>query len=165
MLRLAEIDSGAMKTRFTAVNLAGLVERVADAFRPDIESTGRSLRVDTGHPLDAQGDAQLLAQAVSNLLDNALRHTPAGAQIVIALTETDGGARLSVTDNGLGVAPVDANRLVQPFECGDPSRSAPGSGLGLSIVAAIARLHDGAFSLENAEPGLRAVITLPASAA
>ncbi len=155
-LRLAEIEAGAARARFTSVNLAELVERVTDAYRPDIEAAGHPFVVG---PLDAAtvtGDADLIAQALSNLLENALRHTPPQTLIMVWLYRDDVVTKLDVVDCGPGVPSPDRERITEPFVRLDASRSSPGAGLGLSIVDAIARLHDARLVLDDAEPGLRA---------
>ena len=154
-LRLAEIEAGAARARFTSVNLAEVVERVTDAYRPDIESAGHPFVV---RPLDAAtvtGDSDLIAQALSNLLENALRHTPPQTLIMVRLVRDDVVTRLEVVDSGPGVASPDRERITEPFVRLDASRSSPGAGLGLSIVDAIARLHDARLVLDDARPGLR----------
>jgi signal transduction histidine kinase len=103
------------------------------------------------------GDQELLTQAVANLVENALRHTPAGTQISVRLF-TDQGAEtcLMVEDDGPGVAEADLPRLTNRFYRGERSRTTPGNGLGLSLVAAVAELHGAKLRFEDARPGLRA---------
>ncbi len=157
VLRLAEIEAGAMRERFAETDLAEVVERVCDAYRPDIEASRRSLTTRIQHGVTVRGDAQLLAQAAANLLENAMRHTPAGAAVSVEVSRDADGARLVVSDNGPGV-PVEARaQVIEPFKRLDQSRTTPGSGLGLSIVDAIARLHEATLALEDANPGLRVV--------
>ena len=161
MLRLAEIDSGAARARFTDVNLAALLERVADAYRPDVEASGHAFLVGEVAPLTIFGDSELLTQALANLIENAMQHTPAGVTISLQLTARGNHVFLEVADNGPGVPVADRQRLLEPFTRLDRSRSSTGAGLGLSIVQAIARLHGGAIVLGDAEPGLRAIMELP----
>lgn len=164
ILRLAEIEAGAARSRFSAVDLGILIERIADAYRPDIENGGGSLTVETQAPGVVQGDADLLTHAVANLLDNALAHAPAGAAIKLRLREADGGVSLQVEDNGPGVPADDRVRVLEPFVRLDRSRGTPGVGLGLSIVHAVARLHGAQITIEDAGPGLRVNIGWPAAA-
>ncbi|RYY93479.1 MAG: HAMP domain-containing histidine kinase, partial [Alphaproteobacteria bacterium] len=161
MLRLSAIDAGSDKARFADVDLSEIVDRVSDAYRPDIEAAGQTLDVDASERTVILGDAALIAQAVSNLLENALKHAGAGAHIRVLLTLETDIARLQVIDSGPGVSAEDRLRVLRPFERIDPSRSTPGAGLGLSIVNAITRLHGARLSLEDARPGLRVRIDWP----
>jgi len=161
MLRLAEIDSGAGRARFSSLDLASLVERVVDAYRPDIEAAGRSFTVAPVEPCTIVGDADLLAQALGNLLENALRHTPKGSPIALSLRALPDLIRLQVEDRGSGIPASDRDRALGPFVRLDPSRTSAGAGLGLSIVSAVARLHKAHLLLEDAEPGLRVTLEFP----
>lgn len=160
-LRLAEIEAGASHARFAPVNLAELLERVADAYRPDIESGGGSLEVDVPAPIFIQGDADLLAQALANLLDNSITHAPANVARAIRLRANADTILLAVEDRGPGVPVADLDRVLEPFVRLDHSRGAPGAGLGLSIVSAVARLHGAQVTLKDANPGLRVEIEWP----
>ena len=162
ILRLAEIDSGAARARFGSVDLVALIDRVTDAYRPDIEAQGRSFTTYPGAPSLVVGDGDLIAQALANLIENAMNHTRRGAAITVSARHRDGEVHLVVEDEGEGISSADRGRVVEPFVRLDPSRSSPGSGLGLSIVSAIARLHGGQLILEDSEPGLRASVTFPA---
>ncbi len=161
MLRLAEIEAGGARSRFARVALAALTERVADAYRPDIEAAGHPFTVDTIEGVTVEGDADLLAQAVGNLLENALRHTPAGTPITLRWRHSGEGASLELEDKGDGIDASDRARVLEPFVRLDNSRTAPGAGLGLSIVGAIARLHGANLVLEDAMPGLRISLVWP----
>lgn len=161
MLRLAEIGSGAARARFARVDLAAVLERVTDAYRPDVETAGHALVLGAIERTPIQGDMDLLAQAIANLIENAMRHTPVGTTISLNLMKRDEEIELAVQDNGAGIADADRQRVLEPFVRLDPSRASTGAGLGLSIVDAIARLHGGRLALEDAKPGLRAVLCLP----
>lgn len=161
MLRLAEIEAGTARSRFAPVDLAAVAERVADAYRPDVEASGKKLGLEPGRAVHIDGDADLIAQALANLIENALRHAGPDADVVIRLLETSAAVRLEVEDNGVGLAAEDRARVVDAFVRLDPSRSPMGAGLGLSIVAAIARLHGAELLLEDASPGLRAALVWP----
>lgn len=157
MLQLSEIESMGRDGRGRAVainDLAEIASRVAEAFRPDIEDSGRALQVRV-RPALVRADGRLLAQAVSNLLENALRHTPIGSVIQLAVETSADEASLWVEDNGPGVPEADRAAVLKPFVRLEPSRRMAGSGLGLSIVAAIAARHQARLSLEDAAPGLR----------
>jgi signal transduction histidine kinase len=159
VLRLAEIEAGAAQSRFTTLELDALIERVADAYRPDIESEGGALHIDLS-PVSITGDADLLAQAVGNLLENAMRHAHAST-ITVSLRNDAHGATMIVQDRGPGVPAAEHARVLEPFVRLDRSRKSPGAGLGLSIVNAIARLHNAGVVLTDAAPGLRVEIKWP----
>ena len=157
MLQLSEIEAMGQdgRSRPVAINdLAEVAGRVADAFRPDIEESGRTLDVRV-QPALVRADGRLLAQAVANLLENALRHTPVGSAIQLVVEATAEQASLCVEDNGPGIPEADSAAALKPFVRLEPSRRMAGSGLGLSIVAAIAARHGAQLSLEDAGPGLR----------
>lgn len=158
MLRLAEIEIGRSRARFAPVEVTELVEGVADAYRPDVEARGGALVVDASAPVTIDGDADLLAQAVANLIENAMMHGGAGRPINLAVRSNANTWEIAVSDNGPGIAEADREKVLAPFARLDTSRSTPGSGLGLAIVAAIARLHGAGTILEDAHPGLRVVL-------
>jgi signal transduction histidine kinase len=161
MLRLAEIENGAAAAE--AVDLADIAARVAEAYRPDIEEDGRALETSTASA-PVFGDGQLISQALANLLDNALRHTPSGVPIRIRTELRGDGAALVVADSGPGVPAAQRAGVLQRFRRLDPSRSGQGSGLGLAIVAAIAERHGAALVLDDARPGLRVELLFPRAA-
>jgi signal transduction histidine kinase len=161
ILRLAEIDAGGVRARFSEVDLATVVERVADAYRAEIEETGRTLALGPLTPTEVRGDVDLIAQALANLIENAMRHTPSGSSIRVNLRKSSGSVGLFVEDEGPGIPEADRVRVLEPFVRLDGSRSTPGAGLGLSIVNSIARLHGARLSLEDAQPGLRVAIDWP----
>jgi len=155
-LRLAEIDSGSVRQRFQDVSLAGIVRNVVDAYRPDVEESGRQLNIGRLDNVTVSGDESLLTQAIANLLENAMRHTPDGARIEVSVISDGCRTSLVVADDGCGI-PVEArSRVVEPFLRLDASRTSGGAGLGLSIVAAIARAHQAGLVLADARPGLKA---------
>jgi signal transduction histidine kinase len=158
ILRLGEIEAGESRRRFASVDLAALVEGVVDAYRPDVEDGGRRLEVVRLDPCTVQGDRDMLAQALANLIENAHRHTPPGTRITVAAIATSGSPRIEVIDDGQGIPDSDRMLVLEPFARLDESRSTPGSGLGLSIVAAVAAHHGAALELSDARPGLRAAL-------
>jgi signal transduction histidine kinase len=105
----------------------------------------------------------LLAQAIANLLDNAIKHTPAGGRIRVTIGEHDGGIDLTVADTGTGIPEADRQRVLERFVRLEESRSTPGAGLGLSLVAAVAKLHDATVRLDDNDPGLEISIRFPAN--
>jgi signal transduction histidine kinase len=114
-LRLAEIEGGSAHARFTTLNPGDLIERVVDAYRPDIEGAGGTLIVTATKEVIIDGDADLLAQALANLLDNAVSYAPSGGTIIVSLHTDRSGAVLGVQDRGPGVPVADRHRVLEPF--------------------------------------------------
>lgn len=165
LLRLAELDTGLRRAGFAQVDVPALVDDVAELYGPAAEAKGIELAVEAETGLVLNGDRQLLAQAIGNLIDNAVKYTPAGGSIQLrAIAGGDSQILISVADNGPGISEDERVRAVQRFYRGDASRHAEGVGLGLSLVEAVARLHGGSLRLEGNNPGLCAVLALPASA-
>jgi signal transduction histidine kinase len=108
------------------------------------------------------GDRDMLLQAAANLLDNAIKFTPPGGRVTLAAERRGAEVVIAVSDTGPGIAPGDRPRVVERFYRAEASRATPGSGLGLALVQAVAQLHGGSLLLEDARPGLRAIIVLPA---
>ncbi|MBO9581034.1 MAG: HAMP domain-containing histidine kinase [Sphingobium sp.] len=160
VLRIAEVEGGELRQSFTRVDLSALAETVCDGFLPAVYDSGRILSWSILPDIAVLGDRELLAQAIANLLDNAIVHTPPATAITLSLVDTDGLARLVITDNGPGVSPADSVRLTRRFFRGEASRTTPGNGLGLSLVAAVANAHGGEIEIDGAR-GLRVTITLP----
>jgi signal transduction histidine kinase len=156
LLRIGQIEAGARRAAFKPVDLAMIVRNVVEAFQPAAEQEGKLLVVRLDSSLPMQGDKDLLSQMVANLVDNALRHTQSGVGIEVAGKLTaSGGLRLSVSDNGPGVANRELNSIFQRFYRAESARQTAGTGLGLSLVAAIAELHGlNSFASDNG-PGLR----------
>jgi signal transduction histidine kinase len=163
IMRLAEIDAdaGGVRKRFAPIDLSGIVERVTDAYRPDIEASGRTLVVEGLETSHVTGDQDLVTLCLANLLENAMKHTPPATAIQVAIRKSGGRTTLIVEDQGAGIPEEDRARVLEPFVRLDASRSTPGAGLGLSIVSAIARLHGAVLSIASAEPGLRLSISWP----
>jgi signal transduction histidine kinase len=156
MLRLAEIENDPAAMKSQRVDLAELAGRIASAYGPDIEASGRSLDVSL-EAVFIQGDPDLIGQAIANLVENAMRHTPAGSTIRLGAA-ADGGALLTVADDGPGIPEDQREAVLQRFYRVESSRTTPGSGLGLAIIAAIAKRHAAQFTLEDARPGLKATL-------
>ena len=161
ILRIAEVEGGGIERNFAPVELSGLMGEVAESFAPAVADGGDTIQWTIEPDVAVMGNRELLAQLAANLLDNARTHTPAATHIQLSLTSTDHHAVIAVEDNGLGVSQEDRERLFQRFFRAEASRTMPGNGLGLSLVAAVARAHSGAVRVEDAEPGLRMVIKLP----
>jgi len=161
LLRISQIEAGARRAAFRSIDLTGLARTVVEAFAPSAEDAGGSLALENEAPLVLDGDPELLTQMLVNMVENALRHAGAGAAVVVRCRRIEGAAALSVIDNGPGVPESERARLFDRFHRLEASRSTPGSGLGLALVAAVARLHGGEASLHDAGPGLEARVTLP----
>jgi signal transduction histidine kinase len=162
LLRLAEIESDSAGARDDRFDLVELARHVADTYTPDIEACGRVLTVELA-PAVVCGDARLITQAIANLLDNAMRHTPARTPISIRTGLENGAPVLSVTDRGPGVPAEHRELVLQRYKRLDSSRRGKGSGLGLALVAAIARRHRARLTLTDAAPGLTVTLTFAAA--
>jgi signal transduction histidine kinase len=163
LLRIAQVESGSPRAGFRDVNLSAVAETVADAYRPDAEETGHALTTTISEGLVVRGDQELLTQAIANLVENGLRHTPPGTRITLSLEDTcKGGLLLAVADDGPDVLAADLPRLVDRFYRAERSRTTPGNGLGLSLVNAVADLHGATLSLTATNPGLRVSLAFPA---
>jgi signal transduction histidine kinase len=158
LLRIGQIEAGARRAAFKPLDLAQIAVDVVDAFQPAADEEGRTLANLLGTPMPMLGDKDLLAQMIANLLDNAFTHTPRGARIEIAGERTPGGIRLTVADKGPGAPAGDLEAIFQPFYRADAARTSPGSGLGLSLVAAIAELHGLECSATDNCPGLKVTL-------
>lgn len=160
LLRLAQIEGGAER-RFIVMNLTEIVGDVVEAYRPAAEEGGGALTVQADGPAIMSGDPTMLAQVVASLIDNAITHGEPGGAIVIAVHTLDEQVELSVTDNGPGAPAEELSKLTRRFYRLDRSRNTVGSGLGLSMVAAIVDLHRGELILENSHPGMRVRMIFP----
>jgi signal transduction histidine kinase len=166
LLRLAEIDAGMRRSGFVALDVADLAANAVEFYAPAAELKNISLTFRSDGPLPVSGDSILLAQAMSNLIDNALKYAPVnGAIEVAACRRSDGSAEVSVADNGTGIADWEKGKVVERFYRGDASRGTPGVGLGLSLVQAVAKLHGSALELSDQNPGLRVSLILALDAA
>jgi signal transduction histidine kinase len=155
ILRISELEARERKAGFVSVDPGALVRQAAELYEPLAEAEGVVLQLSSfaGGPIEA--DPKLLFEALSNLVDNAVKFTPAGGRVRLAV---EAGPCIVVEDDGPGVPESEQASVLQRFYRAERDRLAPGSGLGLSIVAAIVRLHGFALRLEDARPGLRAVI-------
>jgi signal transduction histidine kinase len=160
LLQLSEIESAEPTAQTKIADLAEVAARVGEAYRPDIEDSGRSFSI-TVRPALVHGDGDLLAQGVANLLENALRHTPKGAHVRLSVQPLQDGVDLFVQDDGPGIALENRERAIKPFVRLEQSRHTAGSGLGLAIVPAVAARHAARLSLEDASPGLRIGLRFP----
>lgn len=161
ILRISEVESGQIRRLFARFDLSALITDLAESYAPAVQEEGRSLTWSVEPGLQIYGDRELVAQAVTNLLENAQRHTPTGTTIEVSLARTNTGARIVVADDGPGVAAEDRASITKRFIRLEHSRSKAGHGLGLNLVAAIVGLHRGTLEFSDHKPGLAAQITLP----
>jgi signal transduction histidine kinase len=160
LLRISQIESGARKAGFKSVDLAAIAMSVAEAFQPAAVDVGKVLTTHFNDSLPCLGDKELLTQLVANLVDNSIRHTRVGANIEISGRWDGERMELIVADDGPGVSVAHRERIFERFYRADAARRTPGDGLGLSLVLAIAELHDGRVSAFDNQPGLRVVVDL-----
>ncbi len=158
LLRIARIESGRRRQGFARVDLAGLVDDVAELYAPLLDEAGLGLRVDPEPGLEVVGDRDLLFQAVANLVDNALKHVPSGGRVTLSTSPQADGIGLTVADDGPGIPEAERERVLERFYRLDSSRSKPGAGLGLSLVAAVAKHHEARLELGDHFPGLRVTL-------
>ena len=162
LLRLAEIDTGVRRSGFVPVNAAAVAKQAVDFYLPAAEVKGVGLVYHGQGPADISGDPIMLAQAIGNLIDNALKYTPVGGVIHVEVQLLPSGRiGISVADNGPGIPDEEKPKVSSRFYRGDASRGTPGVGLGLTLVASVAKVHGGALELADNNPGLRALMIVP----
>ncbi len=161
VLRIARIESGRHATGVRSVDLGAIAADAAEFFAPDSERRSIALKTEIAGNLQATADPDLVFQALANLIDNALKFTPPGGAVVIGATAQSGAVTLSVADNGPGVAAADHARLTERFYRGSGAEAAPGEGLGLSLVEAVASRHHAELVFKDNDPGLRVEIRFP----
>jgi signal transduction histidine kinase len=168
LLMIARAESGQARDNMTEFDAAEIARDVGELYEPLADEKGIALTVDAPAAAPVRGNRELVSQALANLIDNAIKYAgPNGevngapAEIVVKAGNDGERIALSVADRGPGIAEADRGRVVERFVRLEQSRSAPGSGLGLSLAAAVARLHGGELKLEDNHPGLRSTIALP----
>jgi signal transduction histidine kinase len=162
LLRLAEIDSGVRRSGFREVRLDEIVAEIVELYQPTAAENGIAIRVCLDQQPTVNGDPFLLAQAIGNLVDNAIKYAPAGSEIDIrSASPAEDLIEITVGDQGPGIPDVEKARATERFYRGDASRGKIGVGLGLSVVASVAKLHAGALTLADNHPGLAASLLLP----
>ena len=158
LLRISEIEASARRSGFASVDLTHLVENVFDLYEPLAEENGVTMRLAESALAVVEADDKLLFEAFSNLVDNAIKF--AHGVVSIAVTQEPGAVVIDVRDDGPGIAPDERDAVLRRFHRGAHASGLPGSGLGLSVVAAIVHLHGFVLSLEDANPGLLARIRI-----
>lgn len=168
LLSIAEAEAGSRRESMEVVDLAEIARNVAELYEPVADEKGLALKLQIADSIKVCGDRHLLSQAIANLVDNALKYTQEGYVALSAFARGE-VARIEVADSGPGVPPERRKSVFDRFVRLEGSRSTPGNGLGLSLVRAVAQLHDGAVWLEDNEagreiPGLKAVLEIPLAA-
>jgi signal transduction histidine kinase len=168
LLSIARIEAGAGPENRETLDVSALLRDVAELYEPVAEERGFELKAEAEAPVHIKADRQLIGQAIANLVDNAIKYgsveTAVGSarlEVTVSAVAKNGVAEIIVTDRGPGVPIAERERVLDRFVRLEASRSEPGSGLGLSLVAAVARLHGGSLRLEDNAPGLKVILALP----
>ncbi|MGE3744697.1 MAG: ATP-binding protein [Sphingomonadaceae bacterium] len=160
VLRIARIESGRHSANMRTVDLSTLLEDAVDYYRPAAEEADIAFTAAIEPELKVTADADLIFQAVTNLIDNAIKYTGPGGRIMLAAQGRAGSVIVELTDNGQGIEAEHRTRVTERFYRAPLAENVPGIGLGLSLVAAVAALHDSQIAFEDADPGLRVRWTL-----
>lgn len=161
LLRIAQIEGGARREKFAPVDLGEVLASLAEVYAEVAEDAGMTFSARTDQPAVIEGDQELLTQMFANLIENAIRHCAAGTSIACAVDISGSTIVATVRDTGPGIPAEERGRVFQRLYRLEQSRSTPGSGLGLSLVKAVADLHDASMSLTDALPGLRVSVVFP----
>ncbi|HEY8248262.1 MAG TPA: ATP-binding protein [Hyphomicrobium sp.] len=163
LLRITQIEAGARRARFSGVELGTVLADVADIYEPVAEEAGDRLvsTVAIAERAHVTGDRELLTQLFANLIENAIRHSPQGTRIDVSLQKRGERHVAIVADSGPGIPEQERENVFRRLYRLEPERATPGSGLGLSLVAAIAELHGAAVELNDNGPGLRVEVSFP----
>ncbi len=165
LLMIARVEAGSRAGGFSEFNLSNIIQDVHELYEPLAEEAGVEFELSATGSVDINGNRELIGQAIANLVDNAIKYSVEGDEkphrVSLKISHEDGQLHVVVTDNGLGIPLEDQERVKDRFVRLDKSRSKPGTGLGLSLVDAVARLHDGTLTLRDAKPGLVADFTIP----
>jgi signal transduction histidine kinase len=167
LLMIARAEAGYCSDFMGEVDAARVAADIAEMYEPVAEEHGARIELATAEGLTFRGNRELLGQALVNLVDNALKYgaNEPGAVVRVAARRAGDGIEIEISDRGPGIATKDRDRVIGRFVRLENARSRPGSGLGLSLAAAVARLHGGALRIEDNEPGLRVVVALPTTCA
>ncbi len=161
LLLIAETDAGTARGAMSPLDLASVARDVSDLYEPLAEERNVSLTLATASVPMIEGVRSLVAQALANLVDNAIKYTPPGGQVAISISQSFAGVDLAVADSGPGIPAHERSRVVERFVRLEASRNSPGTGLGLSLVAAVAHFHNAQLLLEDNAPGLKAILRFP----
>ncbi len=160
-IQISRAEAGIGRERFVDTDLGELAAGLTDLYAPLAEERGFALLAERAAPVSAPVDRELLGQALSNLLENAIAYADGGSRIVVSVGQDLDQVTIAVADDGSGIAAADRGEALRRFGRLDPARQRPGSGLGLSLVEATARLHGGTIELADNEPGLIVRLLLP----
>jgi signal transduction histidine kinase len=158
LLRIARIEAGGLKANIKQVNLASLIQDAVELYEAVAEVKQIQINTEVTDPVTVLGDRDMLFQAVANLLDNAIKYTQQGGNVMLKATQTKQLAEIVVSDNGPGIPDTEYDKVVQRFYRLDQSRSTAGNGLGLSLVEAVVKMHNATLIFSDNEPGLRVTI-------
>ena len=158
LLRISQIEAGARRAAFSDVSLEQIVSTVSETYAPVAEDCSQRLETVIDRTLSIHGDRELLTQMVANLIENSIRHCPAGVGITVTLRHEAGTPELCVADSGPGIPASEREKVFRRFYRLEASRTTPGSGLGLALVKAVADLHGASVELSDNQPGLRVTV-------
>src|SRR5208337_4073759 len=161
ILRISALEHSARETHLTEFDLGAVCNQVFDLYEPLAESKFMTMDIDADKPVPVRGDEDLMREAISNLVDNAIKFSPPGGAVRIEARTQDGCARASVSDTGRGIPPRERARVFRRFYRGEQSSDTTGHGLGLSIAESISRLHGFELAIEDNDPGARFVMRGP----
>jgi signal transduction histidine kinase len=161
LLRIAQVESGVRRSRFASFDLSALAGGIVETFDAVAESREQRIDADIVPGVVVHGDRELITQALANVVENAIRHTPAGSRIQLALAKSGEGPVLTVADTGPGIPAEEHEKVLRRFYRTEQSRTTPGSGLGLALVKAVMDLHGGRVVLADNAPGLRVALRFP----
>ena len=161
LLRIARIESGERRAHFDRVALASVIEDAAELYEPVAEQRGQTMTVDLNDTVAVEGDRHLLFQAFANVLDNAVKYTPNGGEVRVTIGSRDGHGRVTISDTGPGIPPTMREQVFKRFSRLEQSRPQPGNGLGLALVAAVAKLHRAKIALTGEGSGLSVHLDFP----
>jgi len=161
LLAIGNAESGQRLHSFEVLDPAQLVADVAELYEPLAEEKGIAMACRTTPGLSVEGDRHMMFQALANLVDNAVKYTPEGGSVTVAVAAHEGGVEITIADSGPGIPEEARDRVLDRFVRLDATRSTPGNGLGLSLVKAVARLHGGTLALGDNAPGLKVHLRLP----
>ncbi|MBO9589405.1 HAMP domain-containing sensor histidine kinase [Devosia sp.] len=167
LLMIARVEAGAPSGALSEIDVSAIVADVAELYTPVAEDEGIEVATDIAEGVTLKANRELIGQAMVNLLENAIKYAKpedgSTGKIAVSLKRAGGSVAIVVADNGPGIAEADRSRVLERFVRLEKSRSEPGSGLGLALVNAVARLHGGSFRIEDNGPGVRAVLEVPGS--
>lgn len=164
LLLIAEAEAGVAREAMISVDLPGLVEGVAELYAPLAEEKNIAFELAPCGAVSITGNKSLISQALANMIDNAIKYTPPGGAVRVGVEDTPAGVALFAADTGPGIPASDRARVLERFVRLEASRNSPGTGLGLSLVAAVARLHDARLELSDNAPGLKVSLVFPGRA-